>query len=291
MLSCTRNLFAGVLLLFKHKLSLMSPESTDEVLLKDRIRPHLDKDGELQWQGIGHKTVNLQGIKERFSTLSIDVDWKRVEKVQRFRNDIEHYYTNLSHDAMRQVLANVFLVVHRFVTAHIGADIKTLFPEDAYKVMLTELEVYNSEKSLCNGSFASVEWESGELESAIYSASCPTCGSGLIFIPHPANERESNVFSCKSCDDGFSYEDFTENAIDHYYAGQNYLAAADGADVSSIECPICSRDAYILEDQRCAICGESVEHICHICGTEIPPEELSEDVYCSWCLHVTLKDD
>lgn len=35
LISCTRNLFAGILLLFKHKLAILSPPGSDEVLIKN----------------------------------------------------------------------------------------------------------------------------------------------------------------------------------------------------------------------------------------------------------------
>ena len=37
LVSCTRNLFAGIILLFKHKLAKLSPPGSDEVLIKQRI--------------------------------------------------------------------------------------------------------------------------------------------------------------------------------------------------------------------------------------------------------------
>ena len=38
-LSAVRNIAAGVLLVFKEKLRAMSPDGTDEVLLKERVNP------------------------------------------------------------------------------------------------------------------------------------------------------------------------------------------------------------------------------------------------------------
>ena len=40
-LSATRNLYAGILLLFKYKLVLLSPPDSDEVLIKTSIKPIL----------------------------------------------------------------------------------------------------------------------------------------------------------------------------------------------------------------------------------------------------------
>ena len=44
--SCTRNIFAGILLLFKYKLELLSPPGSDKALIKQRVLPALDDEGE-----------------------------------------------------------------------------------------------------------------------------------------------------------------------------------------------------------------------------------------------------
>ena len=49
LISCARNLFAGILLLFKHKLVELSPPNSNEVLIKARIRPERDHSGNIHW--------------------------------------------------------------------------------------------------------------------------------------------------------------------------------------------------------------------------------------------------
>ena len=78
LLSAVRNFYAGILLLFKHKLASMS-HNDDEALLKQRILP-VEENGKIVWKGDGKKTVDFQQIQERFESLGIKVDWKRLEK-------------------------------------------------------------------------------------------------------------------------------------------------------------------------------------------------------------------
>lgn len=118
-ISCARNVFAGILLLFKHKLSTLSPESSDEALIKQRVLPVLNDDGRLDWKGKGKKTVDVQGIRERFDSLKIDVDWDRVSRINEFRNDIEHYYTSLKHEAIHSLISDSFVIINDFVRAHL----------------------------------------------------------------------------------------------------------------------------------------------------------------------------
>ncbi|WP_263603510.1 hypothetical protein [Chryseobacterium sp. PET-29] len=60
--SALRNIFAGILLLFKEKLRRMSPENSDEVLIKKDIRPVLNSDNGLLFKGKGDKTVDVAQI-------------------------------------------------------------------------------------------------------------------------------------------------------------------------------------------------------------------------------------
>jgi len=105
LLSCTRNIFSGILLLFKSKLVELSPPGSDEVLIKQKVVPILDPTGALQWKGSGKKTVDVQQIQDRFSGLGITVDWKRLDRINEYRNNIEHNFGSLSQDAVRELIA------------------------------------------------------------------------------------------------------------------------------------------------------------------------------------------
>ena len=73
--SALRNIFAGILLLFKEKLCRMSPPNSDEVLIKKDIRPVLDTDEGILFKGIGDKTVDVAQIQQRFGALGVKVDY------------------------------------------------------------------------------------------------------------------------------------------------------------------------------------------------------------------------
>ncbi|MGC3094520.1 hypothetical protein [Pseudomonas aeruginosa] len=72
-LSAIRNLTAGLILLFKHKLLELSPADSDEVLLKSKIQPRLDSNGQLNWIGKGSKTVDVDEIIDRLTALGVVV--------------------------------------------------------------------------------------------------------------------------------------------------------------------------------------------------------------------------
>ncbi len=61
-ISSTRNIYAGILLLFKYKLCKLSPVNTNDALSKQRIIPEIDKTGAIIWTGKGEKTVDARNI-------------------------------------------------------------------------------------------------------------------------------------------------------------------------------------------------------------------------------------
>ena len=89
-LSAVRNVQAGILLLCKEHLRALSPSGSDEVLIKSKTKPVIIG-GNIVMVGHGRHTVDQKQIQDRFEALSIQVDWRPLEQLTRFRNDIEHY--------------------------------------------------------------------------------------------------------------------------------------------------------------------------------------------------------
>lgn len=291
LISCTRNLFSGILLLFKHKLNLLSPADSNEVLIKEKVVPDLGPNGHVKWVGRGKRTVDVQQIRERFQSLGISVNWDRVDRINKFRNDVEHHYTNLSRDAMRDLISNCFLVIRNFVSKHLNIDSKDFLGEDAWNTLTSVREVFEKEKEECTQTIESIEWGSDSLLSALISFKCTDCGSPLINIREPNTDIYQNVFYCKSCETYWDFEDIAEKAIGEYFAFEHYLSFTDGNEVPTIQCPECSLNTYIIDEQRCAVCHASFEHKCGRCGIEIPPEEIDGSGFCSFCSHMMAKDD
>jgi hypothetical protein len=95
-LSATRNIFAGILLLFKHKLSELSPAGSDEALSKESVFPTVTPNRHILWKGRGKKTVDVRQIEDRLTSLGIKADWARVKQINDYRNNVEHYFSSLS---------------------------------------------------------------------------------------------------------------------------------------------------------------------------------------------------
>lgn len=291
LISCARNLFAGILLLFKHKLSVLSPHNSNEVLIKERVYPSLDSSGNLQWVGKGKKTVDVQQIKERFKSLNITVQWDRVDRINDFRNNIEHYFSNMPHVERRAIISDSFIIIRDFLSEHLQEDPKEFLGDIAWNTLIAVSEIYKKEKEECIKNIETIDWDSESLLSAITSFICPSCSSGLISVREHKPDKHDNVFYCKCCDASWTFEEFAVLALSDYFSFDSYEAIKDGGVPPLILCPECFLESYIIEEQYCPICEAEAEHECQRCGMPIPAEEIDGSGFCSYCAHKMSKGE
>jgi hypothetical protein len=291
-LSSVRNIYAGILLLFKQKLLELSPPGSNEVLIKRKMSPRKTPSGTIEFVGEGRQTVDVREIRERFEDLKIGVDWKRVNQVRDFRNDVEHYHSAISPDARKKSLSDCFLVIRDFIVTHLERDPKDTLGEVSWAALVSESGVYEAEKKECVATFKEIDWKSDTLFQALKECLCEDCDSGLLRILEPVADRESNEFECKSCGKTYEFEQMAILALGQFAAWESHSAIRDGEAPPIIECPECSNTAYVLSEDRCAICLTELERECQGCGADIPVEGLElANGYCGWCNHMMSKDD
>lgn len=279
--SCTRNIFAGILLLFKHKLSDLSPENSDEVLIKQKIIPKMDIDS-LTWIGEGKKTVDVQGIEERFSSLGIKVDWVRLRKIQRYRNDIEHYYTTSSSDAVKQMISDSFLVVVNFISQYLDEDPKKLLGEEIFNIMKEIEEVYEVDKKLCIDKFETLKYFHPSIQDILTQLSCYECGSGFLNPLKGNTYAEETVYECRSCNTEFNYENLVNTAFENEFS-LSIRDIMNGEEDACCGCPECG-GFFLYHEGICVVCGNENNLICKICDEKIHPSEAEVfEGRCSYC--------
>lgn len=209
--SSIRNLYAGMLLLFKEKLLRLSPEETEESLIKAKIVPLLEN-GKITFKGSGKKTVDVYQIKERFDKLGIKVDWKQVQIIQEKRNDIEHYYTTDRKYAILGVISSTFMVIRDFIQDELKEDPKDLIGIEFWQKMLDASDFYEDLRNKCLAFMSEVRWENDLFRDKISELHCLTCNS--LLIKPTNNEIKSNVndqyFTCESCGQTVSYAELVE---------------------------------------------------------------------------------
>jgi hypothetical protein len=77
LLAAVRSIHAGILLLYKEALRRLSPAGSNEALVKARVLPRRNAQGDVEFVGNGRKTADVQQIRERFAALGIATDWAR----------------------------------------------------------------------------------------------------------------------------------------------------------------------------------------------------------------------
>lgn len=281
LLSATRNIYAGILLLFKHKLSDLSPLGSDEVLIKKNVLPEVDGQS-IVWKGQGKKTVDLHQIKERFKALNINVDWKRLEKIQNYRNNIEHYYDDNSEGIVREIISESFIVIRNFIRNELDEDPIDLLDNDSWNYMLDSYQVYKAELEECQNRIDSLNYFSPLVQEAITRASCSMCSSSLISPLEENVNAYETYFNCRVCSQDYSYEILVENAFLDYFAPNIYRATKDNENMPIAQCPEC-QGTYLYYEGICATCGHEADRVCECCGDNLSSDEIMLEGLCSYC--------
>lgn len=282
--SSTRNIFSGILLLFKHKLCELSPPDSDEALIKQKVLPQMDPTGAVSWIGKGKKTVDVFNIQERFKSLGIVVDWDRLKRVNQYRNDIEHYYSNLNPESVQQLISDSFIIIRDFISDYLEEDPKVLLGEKYWKILVDINEVYEKEKLECNSSLASLSYFSEEVLASFQAHQCSQCGSDLIEAIDGSGKAALSEFNCRSCEHTEIYEDLVESAVPERFENEVYTSMTDGGDPPITDCSECG-GIYLYEENICASCGHEAVTECISCGQTILAEEMLFEPYCGWCEH------
>ncbi len=232
----------------------------------------------MRWIGKGKKTVDVQNIKERLESLSISVDWSRLERINRYRNDVEHYFSSLNTQSVQQLISDSFIIIRDFISEYLNKDPKELLGDKAWGVLIEVNEVYEKEKLACVASLETLSYFSEEICDAIKKYSCTECGSGLIYPEMENNEASESSFVCKSCGNIQSYEEIANAAV----------SECCGSPLA--DCPECG-GVYLYESGVCVSFGHAAEKECQRCGATIISEEMSSSPYCGYCYHVMSKND
>ena len=163
--------------------------------------------------------------------------------------------------------------------------------KETWEAMLKVSDVYEEERRGCDEALASVDWESDAVTHGVRQLRCSDCGSDLLRPKTDAHDRWDAVLECRICSAKKEPDDFIPEAVDAAYEFETYLSFEDGAEPPLGECPECGRATFVMEEGRCAYCGEESERNCHRCGNGIPTSEMGSSPLCGYCAHVTSKDD
>ncbi len=290
LLSSVRNIHAGILLLYKEALLRLSPENSEESLIKRSVIPKKDETGGIIYIGKGKSTVNIQQIKERFASLEINTDWNKMDSITRVRNNIEHYYPSVTQDAIRIVISSAFNLIREFASRQLNEEPRELLGQDIWDIMLQVTEVYENERKECDKALENIDWDSDVLKNGVMLLNCSECGSDLL-KPKYGSSYIDVVLECRSCGKEYDNHSFIPNAIAEELSVEAYNSVIDGDESPYSWCPECGCETYIFDEDRCALCGKTAVTVCQRCGMRIPACEMLTSPYCGYCSHMMNKND
>lgn len=285
-LSAIRNFYAGILLLFKCKLQELSPEGSQEALLKKNILPVIDPvTGQTTWIGSGNNTVEVRDIRDRLKSLGVEgIEWNRLENLQRIRNNIEHYYSKDPVDQMKEAIASALHLITQFCKPHLGKEPVDVLGQECWDLLLAVASLYEAELKASRESLESVDWPYPEVEDAIDYMRCPDCDSQLIKVLDTTAIGAAIEFVCSSCGSNSSYETVTAAAVPESMEGANYVSVKDGGDSLIEDCPMCGEGTFLIAHGECAVCFSALEfQSCNMCETALSVDEQHFEGLCSYC--------
>lgn len=269
-ISAARNLYAGVLLLFKYKVAVAagSPEKAALLIYKTkgfqaRINGEGSVDAVLQQE---NRTVDVRDLQDLFKALRISTDWGIVASLQTCRNDLEHLHAQHPMEDINRFLIALFPLLKDFMINEMGANPYELLGS-TWEEMLLNHEFHT--KTLAE---ARAKWRVlGVLEHTMelfQSCLCRACGSALL-EPNRDDVASKLRFddsefrcSCMACGQSDS---FTERL-----AEELRYAKEDPFDDTAliIECENCWHPTFDLTQGICHLCTyEQVPLKCSDCGT------------------------
>lgn len=297
LLSSTRNLYAGVLLLCKEVLRRHSPPGSGDVLIYARKKAHKDESGLVRFVGVGKKTIGRDEIVDTFKELGLQVNLSKLAHLSRIRNDIEHGAGVDDLGLAREALSDAMPIIRDVIEQELGCTPLALLGEDAWDVLLQQAEIFRHEKAECDESFKGVDWDSETLEKAFRYFQCPICSSSLIRNTREAAKSLMDLeFACVQCGGSPEWGPVLEVALDECYGVDNYMAARDGDRPVIDHCPYCDQDTYVVSERRCLVPGCPIDFrgaTCAVCHEPLDLYNSTEEgaTLCSYHENLLSKND
>lgn len=279
-ISAVRNIYAGILLLFKEQLIRLSPPHDKELLIKSKNKYIKDKFGKVIVTSCGNKTVNFLDIKERFESLNIDVNWDVMEKIQKIRNDLEHYFTSSTKENILQIINNTFIILDNFIVKHLEEHPGDLLGNSTWEYIINKKEIYEKLKNEWEKISKSLNFSNRIIAEKIEDVYCPNCGFDIFFVDDIEKEQENPKLICKACGNEFEYEKYKYTIIEHFSSEYNKDYEKDLYD-----CCDCGEKTYLYEENICLSCDAEENNYCE-CGEKIEKIVMDGNIdkQCSNCI-------
>ena len=292
-LSAIRNIYAGLLLIFKHKLQELSPEGSNDSLLKAKLELVRNPEtGSPVWLGSGNKTLEVDQIETRLKAMGIDgISWSNLRTLRFIRNDVEHSFSQKSVSMMKEAVAGSLKLLTEFCEPHLKQHPSKLFGQECWDMMLAVSSFHEAEVVECQRKLAKVEWPYKSVAASVSKMRCDFCDSQLLRWENNFSFPHGD-FECLACGYESDYTSVVGKAVAEYLTPENYNRRKNGHPPASDDCPECGQPAYIYAEMICVAChyepGQYSE--CEVCGTPLDSEDAYSSV-CSYHRYTMMHDD
>lgn len=283
MISALRNFYAGVLLLGKACLLNAADVSDPMEVLAARFTPKLNTTGEVVYENESFTTVDLQGLQNRFKGFGLVWPQGDIKRLQKLRNNSEHYHVDTPKETIQQAISECFPLVAGFLeilekdpTQELGA---------TWEIMIKEKALFKEQLQKCQKSFSEIEWK--ELVDAS-KVECLNCQMPLLAQEDEQNSDPALISAkCLACSHEHDALYIIENTIEHKFGVDNLLSAIQSNTQLIYTCPECSEDTYVYNDEwnMCLYCLHEMTTECSRCSNEITPDTMSyeNNGLCDYC--------
>jgi hypothetical protein len=294
-LSAVRNLFAGVLLLFKYKIAICVEDPFDAAALvfnPPEILPHSDGNGGIRWEPVGKfksTTIDVGTIQKRFKTLGIDVDWDVIEKLQECRNHLEHLHPAHTLGEVADFVAELFPVLRDFIEVELKESPVAIL-RDVWPLMLLHHNFFLDNTTRCGDAWAEAGVPEG-MTQWLEECKCPKCSSTLL-APMQQNLDSGDTVTdnddlfhatCMACGSTFLIAPLMIDALEY----ANSYDPRDGDEPTIEECYQCGRGTFVICEQSCLWCGSELEYSsCDFCEERLNQDDQDNGGMCSYHAHV-----
>lgn len=294
-LSSIRNLFAGVLLLFKYKIAICADDPSDAAALifnPPEVLPHSDGDGGIDWIPVGKfksTTIDVGTIKKRFEAFDIEIDWEVVGNLQNCRNHLEHLHPAHTLGEVADFVAELFPLLRDFIQAELEEAPAEILGK-AWHTMLLHHKFFVDNCRRCAEGWTEAGVPDG-MRPWLEACKCPECGSVLLA---PAQEdldagdtvehdSESFNASCVACGTSTLIVPLMMKELGEAHS----CDPRDGDEPTLENCYQCGRVTFLIHEQQCLWCAVELEYMeCELCEEPLRQEDQDNDGRCSYHAHM-----
>ena len=225
--------------------------------------------------------------------------WSVMDRLRKFRNDIEHKYSNESEEAVIARLADIRWAADFVLREAIGVQ-PEIELDEVWQWLADQTDVVAALRERQGREFAGLQWLNQRLIEMVKAHTCPACGYPIILLKEGCEDEEAlhRKFKCGSCTKTFEYAELIKAVLETQSFDDEWRWKDEWRwDHHFCTCPECGEYAFDTNTSTCYCCGFQHEYTCPMCLERLTPDEIdcvndsTLGGYCFHCRHMLEKDD